>query len=125
MRRRGQATVLAVALTVPLLVLALIGLVLLGARVQAEQAQRRADEAALAAVLGRTVTPPPGGALTLTRDGTTVHAHVELARARLRLPFLPPLSWTASASTAARRVTLADGGTGAVLVQPVGTTMVG
>ena len=54
-----------------------------------------------------------------------VQAHVALARARLRLPFLPPLNWKASASSAARRVTLADGGPGAVLVQPVGTTMVG
>jgi len=124
-RRRGQATVLAVALTLPLLVLALIGLVAIGARVQAEQAQRRADEAALATALGRPVAPPPGGALALMRDGVTVHARVELSRARLRLPFLPPMTWVASARSAARPVTLADGTPGAVLVLPVGTTMVG
>ena len=116
MRQRGQATVLLIALAVPLGGLALLGLTLLGARVQGERAQRLADAAALRAAMGRTALAAPEATVVVTQAGADRRATVTLATARLQLPLIGRVGFTAQASAVARAVVTEDGRAGAALV---------
>lgn len=116
MRCRGQATVLAVALLAPASTIALLGLALLGARVQGERAQRLADTAALRTAIGLPVASPSDAEITRHAVGGAWRVDVRLHRIRLVLPGISGTAFTARASATAQQVTNGDGGTGAVLV---------
>ncbi len=129
MTRRGQATLLVLLLCLPAALLAVIALALLGARAQAERAQRLADTAALTAAvalpvhlsvssLRQRLDLAPGDTLQLIYGGSTVQAVVMLNGVRIALP----LSQRAAviqptASSRAEPITRADGGRGAVRVE--------
>ncbi|MGI9187660.1 MAG: hypothetical protein ACR2J9_09150 [Gaiellales bacterium] len=107
---------LVVALLLPASVLALVGLALLGSRVQGERAQRLADAAALRAALDRRQRPTRDGVITTRQAGGAWIATVQLRPTSLRLIGLPPVAFTARASAVARRISPVDGGSGAVLI---------
>lgn len=111
--RRAQASVIAIALLVPACALGLVGLACLGARVQGELAQRRADTAALRSALN---LPVEDRAAIVTVTGERLRAHVALTALRLRLPLVGEVTYTAQADAMARATTTADGRDGAVLI---------
>lgn len=116
MRRRGQATVLAIAVLTPAGILALVGLALLGARVQGEHAQRLADAAALRSAMDLPMTGQAEAVITRRRVAGTWAVVVRLRPTRLRLLGLPQVAFTPEASAVARRITTDDGDAGAILV---------
>ncbi len=116
MSRRGQTTVLALALMIPASAIGMTGLACLGARVQAERAQRLADVAALRAALNLPVEADMEGEITLLRHGDDWVATARLRPLRVQLPLVGAVAYAARASAAARAVATADGAPGAVLV---------
>lgn len=114
--RRGQATILLLAVLLPASLLGLVGLAYLGARVQGERAQRVADTAALRAAQGLPVVAEPGAAVQIREHGDQVRARVRLRRTRLDGLGVVGVDFTARASAVARAITTGDGMAGAVLV---------
>jgi hypothetical protein len=114
--RRAQATVLLVAVLLPVAGVAMVGLALLGARVQGERAQRLADGAALTMARGRTPVVPPGVELDAAPFGGGTRVTVRLTRAHSTLQVGLAGAITATATAVARPITTADGRPGAVLV---------
>ena len=113
---RGQATILLLAIVVPVSGIALLGLALLGARVQGERAQRLADVAALELALGRQPVVPSGVELEVASFGGATRVTVRLPHTRLELGEVGPSVFTAEATALARPITTADGHPGAVLI---------
>lgn len=125
MSRRGQATVVAIALLIPGSALALVGVALLGARVQGERAQRLAEGAALRGALGRTVRTEPDAAVTLIQHGARTEAQIRVPAVSLALPLLGRIAYRVEARAVAHDITTEDGARGAVLVRRGSTTMAG
>ena len=115
MRRQGQSTILVLVLLLPACAIAMVGLALLGARVQGERAQRLADVAALRAAEGLAVGSEPGVELVVQPQGLAWRASVRLRTTRLSL-VSGRVAFSARASAVARPITTADGRPGAVLV---------
>lgn len=116
MRRRGQTTLLVLALLLPAAALGLLGLAFLGARARGEHAQRLADVAALRAARGLPQSGTPGAELTVQRHGSGWRVTARLRPTALRALGLGPLDFTPAASAIARATITADGRPGAILV---------
>lgn len=114
--RRGQATILLLAVLLPASLLGLVGLAYLGARVQGERAQRLADTAALRAAQGLPVAAVPDAEVQILAHGDQVRASVRLRRTTLDGLGLTGIEFTARAAAVARAITTGDGTSGAVLV---------
>lgn len=114
--RRGQATILLLAVLIPVSLGGLVGLAYLGARVQGERAQRLADTAALRSALGLPMAPKPDGQVDIAAHGTRVRAVVTLRRSEFDGLEALGLDFTARAIAVAQAITTVDGAAGAVLV---------
>ena len=116
MKRRAQTTILAVALLLPAAGIGLLGLSLIGARVQGERAQRLADTAALLAARGRPIPQAPDAEITVERYGLGWRATVRLRPPAIGLLELGPTGIHPQAAAIARPSTTGDGDPGAILV---------
>ena len=116
MRRRGQTTILLLAVLLPVTSVALLGLAFLGARVQGERAQRLADVAALSIALGHQAVVPAGGELDVAAYGAATRVTVTLPPTRLAVAGVGDTGFAAKATAVARSTITADGQPGAVLV---------
>lgn len=115
--RRGQATLLLLALGAPIALLAVIGIGLLGVRVRAERAQRLADVAALRAILHQAPAPAGDAVVTVVHSSSGVRADVRLRAWRLDLPLVGAVVITPRATASARGITTVDGEPGAILTR--------
>lgn len=114
--RHGQATILMLAVLLPVSLLGLLGLAYVGARVQGERAQRFADTAALRAAQGLPVTAESGVLVEVRARGGQIRATAHLPGTTLDALSVFGVDFTGRASAVARTVTTSDGGAGAVLV---------
>lgn len=116
MRRRGQATLLVLALLIPVMAIGLLGLAFLGARARGEHAQRLADVAALRAARGLPLATSPDTELIVQRHGTGWRVTARLRPTALRALGIGSLVFAPAASAIARATITADGRPGAILV---------
>ena len=116
MKRRAQTTILAVVLLLPAAGIALLGLSLIGARVQGERAQRLADTAALLAARGRPIPQAVDAEITVERYGIGWRATVRVHPTAIGLLELGRTDVHPQAAAIARPSTTSDGDPGAILV---------